>query len=96
MSMEAPPLPTLPPLGRPDAERRWQTEPRELPHAAHQHFQRHESRPIEHTRTNDMSPDSQSLSRDMIEETEFTRAGVQVELKKRKRVCTLSLTPDQY
>ncbi|KAI4714518.1 hypothetical protein J4E89_000198 [Alternaria sp. Ai002NY15] len=85
MSMEAPPLPTLPPLGRPDAERRWQTEPRELPHAAHQHFQRHESRPIEHTRTNDMSPDSQSLSRDMIEETEFTRAGVQVELKKRKR-----------
>jgi len=96
MSMEAPPLPTLPPLGRPDAERRWQTEPRELPHAAHQHFQHHESRPTEHSRTNDMSPESQSLSRDMIEETEFTRAGVQVELKKRKRVCTLSLTPDQY
>ncbi|KAH6875339.1 maltose O-acetyltransferase [Alternaria rosae] len=85
LSMEAPPLPTLPPLGRPDAERRWQTEPRELPHAAHQHFQHREPHPIEHTRTNDMSPESQSLSRDMIEETEFTRAGVQVELKKRKR-----------
>ncbi|KAI4666110.1 uncharacterized protein J4E78_003577 [Alternaria triticimaculans] len=28
---------------------------------------------------------NRSLSRDMIEETEFTRAGVQVELKKRKR-----------
>ncbi|CAN9288112.1 unnamed protein product [Alternaria alternata] len=80
MSMETPQLPSLPPLGRPDAERRWQTEPRELPHATH-HFQPREPRPTEPSRNNALSPES----RDMIEETEFTRAGVQVELKKRKR-----------
>jgi hypothetical protein len=91
MSMDAPQLPSLPPLGRPDAERRWQTEPRELPHASHQQFQHREPRPIEHTRSNALSPESQSMSRDMLEETEFTRAGVQVELKKRKRVRFLSL-----
>jgi hypothetical protein len=95
MSMEAPQLPSLPPLGRPDAERRWQTEPRELPHASHQHFQHREPRPTEPARSNDMSPESHSMSRDMVEETEFTRAGVQVELKKRKRVRPLSLTLDQ-
>jgi hypothetical protein len=82
MSMEAPQLPSLPPLGRLDAERRWQTEPRELPHTTH-HFQHREPHPTEPSRSNVLSPES----RDMIEETEFTRAGVQVELKKRKRVC---------
>jgi hypothetical protein len=86
MSIEAPQLPSLPPLGRPDVERRWQTEPRELPHATH-HFQPREPRPTEPTRNNAMSPES----REIIEATEFTRAGVQVELKKRKRVCSPSL-----
>lgn len=92
-SMDAPQQPSLPPLGRPDAERRWQTEPRELPHSAHQHFDHREPRPVESARTT-MSSDSHAhigssageAELDETSTTEVTRAGVQVELKKRKRV----------
>ncbi|KAI0584538.1 WbbJ Acetyltransferase [Pyrenophora tritici-repentis] len=88
-SMEAPQQRSLPPLARPDPERRWQTEPRELPHAGHQHFEHREPRPADPIR-NGIPPDAHgpidsTTENDVDHSTEVTRAGVHVELKKRKR-----------
>lgn len=84
-AMEAPQQRSLPPLGRLDVERRWQTEPRELPHTGHQHHVEHlERRPTEPVRSSLGS--IVELEQDDTSATEVTRAGVQVELKKRKRV----------
>ena len=84
-AMEAPQQRSLPPLGRLDVERRWQTEPRELPHTGHQHHLEHlERRPTEPVRNSVGS--IVELEQDDTSATEVTRAGVQVELKKRKRV----------
>jgi hypothetical protein len=91
-TMDAPQQPSLPPLGRPDAERRWQTEPRELPHTGHQHFDQREPRPAESARPSVPSDTHARIGSagetdpDDANTTEVTRAGVQVELKKRKRV----------
>ncbi|RAR02992.1 maltose o-acetyltransferase [Stemphylium lycopersici] len=83
-AMEAPQQRSLPPLGRLDVERRWQTEPRELPHTGHQHHVEHlERRPTEPVRSSLGS--IVELEQDDTSATEVTRAGVQVELKKRKR-----------
>jgi acetyltransferase-like isoleucine patch superfamily enzyme len=90
-TMDAPQQPSLPPLGRPDAERRWQTEPRELPHTGHQHFDQREPRPAESARPSVPSDTHARIGSagetdpDDANTTEVTRAGVQVELKKRKR-----------
>ncbi|KAF1940187.1 trimeric LpxA-like protein [Clathrospora elynae] len=89
-SMEAPQR-NLPPLTRPEGERRWATEPRELPHNSYQEFQHREPRP--ERLNNGMLPISptrmdrvgESLEMDDTNAMEVTRAGVQVELKKRKR-----------
>ncbi|KAE8825653.1 hypothetical protein PTNB73_08650 [Pyrenophora teres f. teres] len=88
-TMDAPQQRSLPPLGRPDAERRWQTEPRELPHTGHQHFEHREPRPADPIR-NGLPPDAHgsidsTTENELDHSTEVTRAGVHVELKKRKR-----------
>ena len=96
--MDAPQQRSLPPLGRPDAERRWQTEPRELPHTGHQHFEHREPRPTDPIR-NGMPPDAHgpmdsTTENELDDSTEVTRAGVHVELKKRKRVRSLATFND--
>lgn len=88
-TMEPPPQRSLPPLGRPETERRWATEPREMSHNTYQDFQRREPRPTEPFHA--VSPTRMHAKTDLNEledanATEVTRAGVQVELKKRKRV----------
>lgn len=92
LSMEAPQQRNLPPVERPDAERRWATEPRELPHNGYQELQHREPRPTEPAHSAlppvshvSMGPMSDSNGHDDTSPTELTRAGVQVELKKRKR-----------
>jgi len=97
--MDAPQQRSLPPLGRPDPERRWQTEPRELPHTAHQHFEHRDPRPTDPIR-NGMPPDAHgsidtTAETELDDSTEVTRAGVHVELKKRKRVRPPATFSDQ-
>ena len=82
----------LAPLDRSEAERRWATEPREVPHTGYQELQHRQPRPTEpvhngmpsvpHAYMGASSPNGMEEERT----TEMTRAGVQVELKKRKRV----------
>lgn len=85
VTMENPQQRTLPPLDRPEVERRWATEPREV-------RQHHEPRPSDLFHNSGPSAPRPSLGQmddlNSFEEgaTELTRAGVQVELKKRKRV----------
>ncbi|KAF2849016.1 maltose O-acetyltransferas-like protein [Plenodomus tracheiphilus IPT5] len=83
---------TLPPLERADIERRWATEPRELPQSAYQEMQRHDNRPTEPFQKGGPSNPTHSLLNVLSEPNyddeharEMARAGVQVELKKRKR-----------
>jgi hypothetical protein len=82
------------PLGRPESERRWATEPRELhqQHYSHHDFQHREPRPTEpvHNGKPSATHDHDSPEREDTSVTEVTRAGVQVELKKRKRVRILN------
>lgn len=81
---------TLPPLDRPDAERRWATEPRQV-----SDMQYRDPRPTEPPLAMpapSQNPVASVTSPDSPEEqtpTGVTRAGVQVELKKRKRVNSL-------
>ncbi|KAF1834955.1 hypothetical protein BDW02DRAFT_579146 [Decorospora gaudefroyi] len=84
MSMEAPLQRSLPPLV---SERRWATEPRELPHNGFQNFQPREPRPSElvHDARSSATHARESPEMEDSNATEVTRAGVQVELKKRKR-----------
>jgi hypothetical protein len=93
-AMEPPQQRNLPPLSRLETERRWATEPREMPHNNYQEFQRREPHPAEPFRA--VSPTRMPGTSDPNEledptATEVTRAGVQVELKKRKRVCFLDI-----
>lgn len=91
--MENPQHHTLAPLDRPEAERPWATEPREMPHNGYQDRQHRQPHPAE-TVHNGLPPGPRAYmsttgSPNGLEEermTEMTRAGVQVELKKRKRV----------
>jgi hypothetical protein len=82
------------PLGRPESERRWATEPRELhqQHYGHHDFQHREPRPTEPVHNSEPSAthDHNPAEREDTSVTEVTRAGVQVELKKRKRVRLLN------
>lgn len=82
---------TLPPIDRPEGERRWATEPREVPHNGYQEQQSQEQRSMDPSQgirpplhsSNGSTPPRHEGS----VPTEMTRAGVQVEIKKRKRVC---------
>ncbi|CBX92088.1 hypothetical protein IAQ61_000276 [Plenodomus lingam] len=84
---------TLPPLERSDMERRWATEPRDLPQNGYQDMQRRETRPAEPTHNPGPSNPPHALVKVMSDphyEDEHAReiaraAGIQVELKKRKR-----------
>ncbi|CAO2658519.1 Nn.00g062420.m01.CDS01 [Neocucurbitaria sp. VM-36] len=80
---------TLASLNRSEAERRWATEPREVPQNNYQDLQHRQPRPTEPVQ-NGMPPVSHASlgpigSPSGRDEVEITRAGVQVELKKRKR-----------
>ncbi|KAJ4365007.1 hypothetical protein N0V83_008623 [Neocucurbitaria cava] len=90
--MEHPQQHTLAPLDRSEAERRWATEPREMPQNGYQDLQHRQPRPTEPVQNSlppvsyaSMGPMGSPSSRDEERVTETTRAGVQVELKKRKR-----------
>ena len=81
---------------RPESDRRWATEPRELhqqPYSRHD-FQHREPRPTEPISNGKLSAthDDDSPEPEDANATELTRAGVQVELKKRKRVSLLTLS----
>ncbi|KAI8930590.1 hypothetical protein NX059_012200 [Plenodomus lindquistii] len=83
---------TLPSLERSDIERRWATEPRELPQNAYQDVQRSDVRPTEPLHNGGSSNPAHSIM-NVLSETnyddeharELARAGVQVHVKKRKR-----------
>jgi hypothetical protein len=86
------------PMTRPECDRRWATEPRELPqqHYSHPDFQHREPRPTEPVQNikSSVTDDRDSPEQEDTNATEVTRAGVQVELKKRKRVCSLNVSND--
>jgi hypothetical protein len=85
-------------LSRPESDRRWATEPRELhqqPYSRHD-FQHREPRPTEPVSNGKLSAshDDDSPESEDANATELTRAGVQVELKKRKRASLPTLSDD--
>lgn len=92
-NMEQPQQRTLPPMDRADHERNWQRrESHDLPHGNYSNDHR-DSRDLE------TSPDSMNAPSGMVNSdgVEITRAGVQVDPKKRKRVRILqTLTANIY
>ncbi len=86
------PLPAPP---APEAERRWVIHPREPSNASYQETQQHEARPTSSAHNDGPSTAHGSMGTmsdpNGHEETEVTRAGVHVELKKRKRVSFLQI-----
>jgi hypothetical protein len=87
-------------MSRPESDRRWQTEPRELhqQHYNHHDFQHREPRPTEPFPNDKPSAadDLDSPEQEDTNATEVTRAGVQVELKKRKRVRSPTASSDPH
>lgn len=97
-SMENPQHRTLPPLDRLEAERRWATEPRDMPYNGYQELQPREPRPTEPQTTESRSTEPRSAvaqgpmgnvselhDHEQTNVVDATRAGVQVEPKRRKR-----------
>ncbi|KAF2844242.1 maltose O-acetyltransferas-like protein [Plenodomus tracheiphilus IPT5] len=83
---------TLPALDRSEIERRWATEPRQLPQSAYRDVQRHEPRPTESFQSRGPSNSTHSLlnvssdaNYDDEDAQDLARPGVQVGLNKRKR-----------
>ncbi|KAF2690719.1 hypothetical protein K458DRAFT_426170 [Lentithecium fluviatile CBS 122367] len=91
LAMEHPQSRTLPPMERPDSERSW-AQSRDVPHNGYHDSQHRDSRRMEHDGMNTHSASHSELNGmgdpndlDHSNTTEMTRAGVQVDPKKRKR-----------
>ncbi|KAL6707139.1 hypothetical protein ACN47E_004686 [Coniothyrium glycines] len=87
-SMDNPQQRTLPPLDCAEAERRWATEPREMPHNGYQELQPRENRLAESTPGAAQGPTSnvtELFTHEQTIGTELARSGMQAEPKRRKR-----------
>lgn len=87
-SMETSQQRTLPPLERPEPERRWATEPRELSHGSYHDLQPRAVRPTESVSSGPqeiMCNSSEAKHHEQGVSSELTRPGMQGEPKRRKR-----------